>query len=61
MLDLLTYPIIRSDMIERIKTGRISQEGYITSGPYAFSGREINKEFGYDRITIERNERNGGE
>ncbi len=61
MLDLLTYPIIRSDMIERIKTGRISQEGYITSGPYAFSGRESNKEFGYDRITIERNERNGGE
>ena len=61
ILDLLTYPIIRSDMIERIKTGRISQEGHITSGPYSFSGKEDNKEFGYSRITIVRNEKNGGE
>lgn len=61
ILDLLTYPIIRSDMIERIKTGRISHEGYITSGPYSFSGNEKNKEFGYERISIVRDEKNGGE
>lgn len=31
ILDLMTYPIVRSDMLERIKTGRISADGYITS------------------------------
>lgn len=61
ILDLLTYPIVRSDMLERIKTGRISQDGYITSGPYKFSEREKDTEHGYERITIERDEKNGGE
>lgn len=31
ILDLMTYPIVRSDMLERIRTGRISADGYITS------------------------------
>ncbi len=61
MLDVLTYPIIRSDMIERIKTGRISPEWYITSWPYSFSGQEHNGEFWFDRITLVRDEKNGGE
>ncbi len=61
ILDLLTYPIVRSDMLERIKTGRINAEGYITSGPYRFSERSKNTEYGYDRVTIERDEKNGWE
>jgi ABC-type transport system substrate-binding protein len=31
MLDLLTSPILRSDMIERIRTGRLGKDGYVTS------------------------------
>jgi len=61
ILDLLTYPIVRSDMLERIKTGRISPEGYITSGPYKLSETAKDEEHGYDRITIERDEKNGGQ
>lgn len=61
ILDILTYPIVRSDMLERIKTGRISATGYITSGPYKFSERDKNTEYGYYRITIERDEKNGGQ
>lgn len=61
MLDLLTYPIVRSDMLERIKTGRISKEGYITSGPYRFSEHEKDMEHGYERLTIERDTKNGGQ
>ncbi len=61
ILDLMTYPIVRSDMLERIKTGRISADGYITSWPYTFSKREKNTEYGYDRVTIERDEKNGGQ
>lgn len=58
MLDLLTYPIVRSDMLERIRTGRLSKEGYITSGSYTFLEKEKNTEYGYDRITIEKSEKN---
>jgi hypothetical protein len=31
MLDLLTYPILRSDIIERIRTDRLGPDGYVTS------------------------------
>ncbi len=45
MLDLLTYPIVRSDMLERIRTERLSKEGYITSGSYTFLEKDKNTEF----------------
>ncbi len=61
MLDLLTYPIIRSDMLERIRTGRLASDGYVTSGPYVFLEKDTNTQYGYDRITITRNTKNGGE
>ncbi len=61
MLDLLTYPIIRSDMLERIRTGRLAADGYITSGPYVFVEKDSNTQYGYDRITIARNTKNDGE
>ena len=60
MLDLLSYPIIRSDMLERIRTGRLASEGYITSGSYTFLGKEKNSEYWYDRITIQKSEKNPG-
>lgn len=60
MLDLLTYPIVRSDMLERIRTGRFSKDGYITSGSYTFLEKEKNSELGYDRITIVKSEKNPG-
>jgi hypothetical protein len=31
MLDLLSYPILRSDMIERIRTERLGKDAYVTS------------------------------
>lgn len=61
MLDLLIYPIIRSDMLERIRTGRLAADGYITSGPYVFLEKDSNSQYGYDRITIGRNAKNEGE
>jgi hypothetical protein len=54
MLDLLTYPILRSDMIERIRTGRLSHEAYITSGAYTFLENEKNAQYGYDKVTLEK-------
>lgn len=60
MLDLLTYPIVRSDMLERIRTERFSKDGYITSGSYTFLEKEKNSELGYDRITIVKSEKNPG-
>ncbi len=60
MLDLLSYPILRSDMIERIRTERLSDEAYITSGSYVFLEREKNAQYGYDRVTIGKNVKNPG-
>ncbi len=31
MIDILTYPIIRSDMLDRITAGRLSEDNYISS------------------------------
>lgn len=61
MLDILTYPILRSDMIERIRTERFSGDSYLTSGAYTFLENEKNPQYGYDRVTIKKNEKNPGE
>ncbi len=58
MLDLLGSPILRSDMIERIRTGRLWKDGYVTSGAYIFLEKEKNTQYGYDRITIGKNVKN---
>ncbi|MBP9779446.1 hypothetical protein KBD33_02350 [Candidatus Gracilibacteria bacterium] len=52
MMDLLLYPIIRSDMIEQLKTGRFSTGLYITSGLYKFGEIAQDAEYGFDRITL---------
>lgn len=57
MLDILTYPILRSDMIERIRTERLGPDGYVTSGPYRFLEKEKNAQYGYERITLVKNEK----
>ncbi len=52
MMDLLTYPIIRSDMIEQLRTQRFSTGVYITSGLYKFGEVARDEEYGFDRITL---------
>lgn len=61
MLDILSYPIVRSDMLERIKTNRFTADGYLTSGSYVFTEKVKNEQYGYERITIKRNTKNPGE
>lgn len=61
MLDILSYPIVRSDMLERIKTNRLASDGYLTSGSYVFTEKVKNEQYGYERITIKRNIKNPGE
>ncbi len=61
MLDILTYPILRSDMIERIRTERFSWDSYLTSGAYIFLENEKNAQYGYDRVTLAKNAKNPGE
>ncbi len=59
MLDLLTYPIIRSDMIEQMRTDRFSSGLYITSGLYKFFEEAHDDEYNFDRITLIRNDNSG--
>lgn len=52
MLELLTYPIIRSDMVEQILTKRFASGNYITSGLFTFGEMAADSEYGFDRITL---------
>ncbi len=56
VLDLLSYPILRSDIIEQIETNRFGTGLYITSWLYKFSETVRDEEYGFDRITLVRNE-----
>ena len=55
VLELLTYPILRSDMIDQVRTLRFSTGGYVTSGQYMFGEQTRDAEYGNDRITLVRN------
>ncbi len=58
-LDLLTYPIVRSDMVELIKSKRINKTNFISSGPYTYIDSGVDPVFGFDRVTLERSKENG--
>lgn len=60
MIELLTYPIIKSDVIIAIQSGTIDTKKYITSGPYTLSETITDKEYWFDRITLIRNEKWAG-
>lgn len=55
IIELLQYPIFRSDMIEQISTGRFSSGNLITSGQYTFGEQLIDPTYGYHRITLNQN------
>lgn len=57
MIEILTYPIIKADNIEAIRNGTVSAKNYVTSGPYIFSESALDTEYGFDRITLIRNEK----
>lgn len=61
MLELLSYPIIRSDMIEQIQTSRFSTGNYITSGLFTFGETTQDSEYGFDRITLINNKSSNGQ
>lgn len=57
MIEILTYPIIKTDVIIAIHSGTVTTKNYITSGPYTFGEKVTDKEYGFDRITLIRNEK----
>ena len=58
MIEILTYPIVRSDVISTIGSGTtITPKNYITSGPYTFTETGTDNQYGFDRITLSRNEK----
>jgi ABC-type transport system substrate-binding protein len=60
MIEVLTYPVVRSDVIAAIGSGTITTKNYITSGPYILSETVTDPEYGYDRITLVRNDKWAG-
>lgn len=57
MIEILTYPIVKSDVIIAINSGTINAKNYITSGPYIFGETVTDQEYGFERITLVRNEK----
>jgi hypothetical protein len=57
MIEVLTYPIVRSDLITTIGSGTITTKTYVTSGPYIYGETITDQEYGFDRITLVRNEK----
>lgn len=45
MIDILTYPIIKTDVINAIGSGTVNPTNYITSGPYILSESILDKEY----------------
>jgi ABC-type transport system substrate-binding protein len=57
MIEILTYPIVKTDVINLINSGTINEKNYITSGPYILGESILDKEYGFNRITLLRNEK----
>ncbi len=57
MLEILTYPIVKSDIIAAINSGTITIKNYTTSGPYILGEVVTDKEYWFDRISLFRNEK----
>lgn len=57
MVEILTYPIVKTEVINLIKSGAINEKNYITSGPYILGESILDKEYGFNRITLLRNEK----
>jgi Bacterial extracellular solute-binding proteins, family 5 Middle len=60
VLELLTYPIFRSDMLDQVRTLRFSTGSHITSGQYMFLEQVKDAEYSNDRITLIRNPNTSG-
>lgn len=60
MIEVLGYPIIKSDLIAPILSGALSAKNYITSGPYILGETTTDGEYWFDRITLLRNEKWAG-
>ncbi|NRH21246.1 hypothetical protein HOO68_04335 [Candidatus Gracilibacteria bacterium] len=57
MIEILSYPIVKADTIPAIRDGSITAKTYVTSGPYTFSETALDQEYGFERITLIRNEK----
>lgn len=55
MVNLLSYPILRSDITDQILNGRIKKETYVTSGPFMYDDSVDDTEYGFHRITLVKN------
>ncbi len=55
IIEAMSYPILRSDVIDQLKNNRLKKESYITSGPFIFSEATDDTEYNYYNIALEKN------
>ncbi len=55
MIEILKYPIVRSDMIDQIKNDRLKIENYISSGPFLYKETVDDDTYKFQRVTFVKN------
>ena len=55
IIEALTYPILRSDVVDQIKNERLKKESYIVSGPFLFDEITSNSEHNYTNVALKAN------
>ncbi len=58
VLDMLLYPIIRKDIVEKIKKDSFSISENVSSGPYIFEKRETDDTTNHEKVSFVRNGKN---
>lgn len=55
IIEALSYPIIRTDVLDQLKNNRLKKESYITSGPFIYEETFDDQEYNFHRITFKKN------
>lgn len=55
IVEAISYPILRTDMIDQIKNKRLKKENYITSGPFIFDESVPDEQYGFHKISLKKN------
>lgn len=61
IIEALSYPILRTDVIDQLKNNRLKKESYITSGPFIYEEATDDSEQNYHSIILSKNPNYKGE
>lgn len=55
LIEALSYPVLRSDVIDQLKNNRLKKESFITSWPFILEDASDNQEYNFHGIVLAKN------